>query len=153
MKTMKFSTLLLFFFCIVFHQQLNAQGLHYNASAVLDTGNITATINSNGLLFSKVSINAAGNTTNLLPGFEVPKGSNTHATFAADLWIGGLDDLGQLHVAASTYRQLGDDFFRGRLIKVAQRETPVYGIRFGKLEKQKFKIIKIITQMQDIQCR
>ncbi|MBK9731030.1 MAG: T9SS type A sorting domain-containing protein [Chitinophagaceae bacterium] len=113
MKTMKFSTLLLFFFCIVFHQQLNAQGLHYNASAVLDTGNITATINSNGLLFSKVSINAAGNTTNLLPGFEVPKGSNTHATFAADLWIGGLDDLGQLHVAASTYRQLGDDFFPG----------------------------------------
>ncbi|MBX7108764.1 MAG: T9SS type A sorting domain-containing protein [Chitinophagales bacterium] len=113
MKTLKVFTTLLLLYCIVFHQQLFAQGLHYNASAVLDTGNIAATINSNGLLFSKIDVNGAGTTVNIQPGFEVPKGSNVHATFAADLWIGGLDDQGQLHMAASTYRQAGDDFFPG----------------------------------------
>ncbi|MEZ4830315.1 MAG: hypothetical protein R3C61_29120 [Bacteroidia bacterium] len=41
---------------------------------------------------------------------KVPKGSNRHSMFASSLWIGGLDESGQLRVAAQTYRQSGIDF-------------------------------------------
>lgn len=47
------------------------------------------------------------------PRYEVPKGGMDHACFSASLWIGGLDNSGDLHVAANTYRQTGIDFFPG----------------------------------------
>ncbi|GAB4402463.1 MAG: hypothetical protein OHK0039_00500 [Bacteroidia bacterium] len=49
------------------------------------------------------------------PRYEVPKGSNRHSMFASSLWIGGLDDAGQLRIAAQTYRQSGIDFWPGPL--------------------------------------
>lgn len=53
--------------------------------------------------------------------YEVPKvdASSTETSknsiFAGALWIGGIDALGQLKVAAMTYRQTGNDFFPGPL--------------------------------------
>jgi hypothetical protein len=47
--------------------------------------------------------------------YEVPYGNNTHALFAGALWMGGLDQNNQLHVAAQTYRQPGIDYFAGPL--------------------------------------
>jgi len=47
--------------------------------------------------------------------YEVPKGGNKHSLFAGSLWIGGVDDGGQLKVAAMTYRQGGNDFWSGPL--------------------------------------
>lgn len=47
--------------------------------------------------------------------YEVPKGSGVHAGFAKCLWIGGLDPSNQLHIAAQTYRQNGNDFWPGPL--------------------------------------
>lgn len=47
------------------------------------------------------------------PRYEVPKGGSNHAAFASSLWIGGLDDNGDLHVGANTYRQTSSDFFPG----------------------------------------
>ncbi len=53
--------------------------------------------------------------------YEVPKvepGSgevSRHSIFAGALWIGGFDALGQLKVAAQTYRQSGNDFYPGPL--------------------------------------
>lgn len=47
--------------------------------------------------------------------YEVPKGSGKHSYFAAALWIGGLDQGGQLRTAAQTYRQNGNDFWPGPL--------------------------------------
>lgn len=53
--------------------------------------------------------------------YEVPKiepGSgevSRHSLFAGALWIGGVDALGQLKVAAQTYRQSGNDFYPGPL--------------------------------------
>ncbi|MBK6610508.1 MAG: hypothetical protein IPI59_01520 [Sphingobacteriales bacterium] len=53
--------------------------------------------------------------------YEVPKvepGSgrpSIHSLFAGALWIGGIDALGQLKVAAQTYRQTGNDFWPGPL--------------------------------------
>ncbi len=49
------------------------------------------------------------------PRYEIPKGSYTHSLFAGSLWIGGLDEAGQLRVAAQTYRQSGNDFWPGPL--------------------------------------
>lgn len=49
------------------------------------------------------------------PQFEVPKGSGHHTLFAANLWLGGIDQLNQLHLAAQTYRQNGTDFWPGPL--------------------------------------
>ncbi len=47
--------------------------------------------------------------------YEVPKGSFKNSLFAGALWIGGIDDGGQLKVAAMTYRQGGNDFWPGPL--------------------------------------
>lgn len=48
-------------------------------------------------------------------GYEVPKGMGTNASFATSFWLGGLDVGNQLHLAAQTYRQSGDDFWAGPL--------------------------------------
>jgi len=45
--------------------------------------------------------------------YEVPKGSGIHSIFAHDLWIGGVDNGGQLRLAAQTYRQGGSDYWPG----------------------------------------
>lgn len=55
------------------------------------------------------------------PKYEVPKlplGSTqvaVHALFAGSIWIGGIDETGQLKLAAQTYRQTGNDFWAGPL--------------------------------------
>ena len=45
--------------------------------------------------------------------YEVPKGFGKHSIFAHEYWMGGIDDGGQLRVAAMTYRQSGNDFWAG----------------------------------------
>src|SRR4051812_6404375 len=47
--------------------------------------------------------------------YEVPKGSATHSSFAACIWIGGMDAGNALHMAGQTYRQSGNDFWPGPL--------------------------------------
>ncbi|MCB9230076.1 MAG: T9SS type A sorting domain-containing protein [Bacteroidia bacterium] len=47
------------------------------------------------------------------PSYVVPKASGKSSGFAAGIWMGGLDGTGGLHVSASTYRQLGVDYFPG----------------------------------------
>jgi hypothetical protein len=47
------------------------------------------------------------------PSYEVPKGLDKHTLFAHEFWIGGIDDGGQLRLAAQTYRQSGCDFYAG----------------------------------------
>tara|TARA_B110000003_G_scaffold276231_1_gene321634 strand:- start:197 stop:3646 length:3450 start_codon:yes stop_codon:yes gene_type:complete len=45
--------------------------------------------------------------------YEVPEGFGKHSIFAHEYWMGGVDDGGQLRVAAMTYRQSGNDFWAG----------------------------------------
>nr|HMT30362.1 hypothetical protein [Bacteroidia bacterium] len=47
------------------------------------------------------------------PKYEVPKNSGKNSVFASAFWIGGIDQGGQLHTAAQTYRQTGNDFWPG----------------------------------------
>ncbi len=69
----------------------------------LDINNVKAKINSTGALFWNYD-NAT---------YEVPIGSGVHSIFAANLWIGGYDSGGMLHLAGETYRQNGGDFYPG----------------------------------------
>lgn len=69
----------------------------------LDINSVRTGINSNGDLF--------WNYTN--PQYHVPADSLTTTIFAGAAWIGGLDAGGNLHVAAQTYRQSGNDFYPG----------------------------------------
>jgi hypothetical protein len=46
---------------------------------------------------------------------EEPKGSTASCTFFSGLWIGGMDNGGNLHEAAMTYRENGMDFYPGPL--------------------------------------
>ena len=63
--------------------------------------------------------------------YEIPQGSGKHSMFAGALWIGGLDDQGNLKVAGQTYRQSGNDFWPGPLDNVRLTEdqfpNPNYG--------------------------
>lgn len=45
--------------------------------------------------------------------YEVPRGSGNHVAFAGGLWVGGFDPQGELHLAGSTYRQTGWDWYAG----------------------------------------
>jgi len=47
--------------------------------------------------------------------YEAPKGSNKHSLFCGSIWMGGIDEIGQLKVAANTYSQIGHDYFPGPL--------------------------------------
>ncbi|MEM9984861.1 MAG: hypothetical protein AAF804_07175, partial [Bacteroidota bacterium] len=76
------------------------------ASTQLDINNVRALLHNGGDMWWDL----VGE-----PRYEVPKGSNTHSLFAGSLWIGGLDEAGQLRVAAQTYRQSGNDFWPGPL--------------------------------------
>ncbi|HEX8516415.1 MAG TPA: T9SS type A sorting domain-containing protein [Bacteroidia bacterium] len=47
--------------------------------------------------------------------YEVPKNSGIKAIFASSIWMGGLDAGNNLHQAAMTYRQTGNDYWPGPL--------------------------------------
>ncbi|MFI5220181.1 MAG: T9SS type A sorting domain-containing protein [Bacteroidia bacterium] len=51
--------------------------------------------------------------------YEVPKGSGINSVYASSLWIGGMDQAGQLRLAAMTYRQTGADFWPGPIDTVS----------------------------------
>ncbi len=53
--------------------------------------------------------------------YEIPKvdpstgAAPAHSLFAGAIWMGGIDETGQLKIAAQTYRQSGNDFWPGPL--------------------------------------
>ncbi len=73
--------------------------MYGQASALLDTNNISAKIKSDGTLFDGT--------------FTVPKGSGMNSIYTGNIWIGGIDAGGLLHIAGQTYSQGGADFFYG----------------------------------------
>lgn len=83
-----------------------------SSSVELDINNVRALIHNGGDFWWDL----VGS-----PRYEVPKlprtqaASARHSSFAGSLWIGGVDESGQLRVAAQTYRQWGSDFWPGPL--------------------------------------
>jgi hypothetical protein len=74
----------------------------YFSQDVLDINNVNTSVGPGSMFWNLVDAR-----------YEVPKGSNKHSIFAHDLWIGGIDDGGQLRLAAQTYRQGGVDYWPG----------------------------------------
>lgn len=68
----------------------------------IDANNISAPIEADGFLFNNLNTNAH---------FEVPKFSGKNCIYASNLWMGGLDQNGILHLAAQTYKQSGTDYW------------------------------------------
>lgn len=81
-----------------------------SSSITLDVNNVRTLIHNGGDMWWDL-VGA--------PRYEIPKvedlASKRHSSFAASLWIGGIDATGQLRVAAQTYRQDGNDFWPGPL--------------------------------------
>ena len=55
------------------------------------------------------------NPTQQVASCEFPKSSGKHIQFASSLWLSGFDAGNNLHVAAQTYRQTGNDYWPGPL--------------------------------------
>jgi len=67
--------------------------------------------------------------------YEVPKGSGVNSNFASGLWIGGLDNGGQLHGGAQTYRQSGSNFWPGPLDTINASIDTVTSLAYDKIWK------------------
>lgn len=93
MKTTFITTLISLNFLIA-HAQWEVQNI--------DANNISAPVEADGFLFHN-------NVTDV--SFEVPKFSGKYCIYASNLWMGGLDQNGVLHVAAQTYKQNGTDYW------------------------------------------
>jgi hypothetical protein len=72
----------------------------------MDLNNVRTTIFTSGDMWWDL---------NSSPRYEVPKGGGKHSMFAGALWLGGLDNGGNLKSAAMTYRSGGNDFWPGPL--------------------------------------
>lgn len=81
-----------------------------SSSVELDINNVRCLLHNGGDMWWDLVSN---------PRYEVPKVQNPadarHSSFAGSLWIGGIDETGQLRIAAQTYRQSGFDFWPGPL--------------------------------------
>ena len=75
--------------------------------------NINAGIHSDGLLFDRFDgiENVVGE--DHACHFEVPKGSGKHTIFSNSIWIGGLNNGNDLHLAGERYSQNGKDYQPG----------------------------------------
>jgi hypothetical protein len=99
---------------IMYHQFTPANNVapigsvNVNNFKKLDINNVNAAIANRGDMHWDIA--GSGNAM-----YEVPKGSGKNSNFASALWIGGLDNGGQLHGGAQTYRQAGVDFWPGPL--------------------------------------
>jgi Secretion system C-terminal sorting domain len=91
----------------------------------LNTNNIFAVFNAGGDLF--YDVNNFGGTINS-PGSPL-------SFTAGNLWIGGYDTNGKLHMSAQTYRQTGNDFWPGPLDTINAVCSATQSAAFNKVWK------------------
>ncbi len=80
------------------------------AHNILDVNDASVRFMSNGFIGMNLATGS--------PGYFIPKtpdNSGPSPLFAAGMWIGGLDSVGTLHLAAERFEQVGHDFFPGPL--------------------------------------
>ncbi len=97
----------------------------------LDINNVSAGISNRSDMHWDI-----GGTQNAM--YEVPKGSGVNSNFASALWIGGLDNGGQLHGGAQTYRQSGsggDQFWPGPLDTINASIDTATSLNYDKIWK------------------
>lgn len=112
------------------------EAVNYNSFRELDVNDVAAGINAGGDMHWDLS-NAK---------YEVPKGSGKNSVFTSALWIGALDQAGQLHLSAQTYRQTGDDFWPGPIDEISVPFDSASTIAFNRVWKiDKWKIEEFKT--------
>lgn len=74
-----------------------------NPFIFLQYNNVNAGFEQNGVLFHQSNINKSR--------YEIPKNFNVNTIFAASFWAGGINQLGDLHLAATKYGS--GDYFSG----------------------------------------
>lgn len=89
-----------------FEPALYVDAVDNDTAKYLDINDVKAEIGNDGIMHSSYLNSATAN-------YFVPKCSGKSTVFSSALWVGGLDDNNQLHLAAQTYRQTGTDFFTG----------------------------------------
>lgn len=94
----------------------------------LDTNNVKAQIGETSLKHWDMYGNGSAK-------YFVPKTQSVSANFASSLWIGGLDNSNQLHLAGETYRQTGIDFWPGPLDTVTAVANDITGAPFNRIWK------------------
>lgn len=93
-------------FSLILNFTTNAQNCSEpTAHANLDINDVRARIMNAGDMWWDQSTG--------MRAYEVPKGSGKYANFGGSIWLGGIDPGGNLHMAAQTYRQTGNDFWPG----------------------------------------
>jgi len=97
----------------------------------LDIGNISAGVTGDGQLFSRMPGQPG---TGLYYGahFNYPKGSKTHTIYNSTLWLGALDETGQLRYTGEIYRQVGTDFQPG---PVSNIYDSVFAVKYNRVWK------------------
>jgi len=100
---MRLRQIQIFLLLFLFSSALMAQnsGIYYET---LDINQVNARLYNGADMFWDLTSDAK---------YEVPANSGLNSAFASSIWIGGLDQTGNLHTAAQTYRQSGNDFFIG----------------------------------------
>ncbi len=88
------------------------------AKVDLDVNNVRAILLNGGDMFWDIF-----DTRNA--GYEIPKGSGKHSSFASAISMSGLDAGGNLLTAAQTYRQRGNDFWPGPLNSQGQTNKAI----------------------------
>ena len=104
---MKKNLLVLVFGLMICQTKIFAQCNQTTASDTLDINNINALIMNGGDMWWNRSKGTAH--------YYVPKSGNVSTLFAGAIWMGGYDQADNLHMAAQTYRQNGNDYFSGPL--------------------------------------
>lgn len=114
---MKYKILLMFaMFAVTFN--MSAQ---YHPNAEINTNNIRTHLVGTGTFFD------LENRENENFGYIVPASDSTKTIYQHSLWIGGIDEDGNLHLAAFRFGQTGEDYFSGPL-RVTDATTDIYGV-------------------------
>lgn len=92
----------------------------------LDINNIIAPINSSGILFTDPSF---------VKKIEIKNGEANIDFSLSSIWIGGYDAGGNIHVAAQTYQQIGDDFWSGPLYEATGETDATTASNWNKVWK------------------
>lgn len=100
----------------------------------LTISNINAGVNANGLLFSNIDelqgFGLYGG--DMKSHFRFPKSGLKNTIFTCSLWVGGLNENGDLHLAGERYKQNGIDFQAGPISNVYDS---AYYVKFGRTWK------------------
>ena len=79
----------------------------FNTIDSVDINNINAAVSVHGDMWWNPVLETAH--------CEFPNGTQKNCNFASSLWMSGYDGAGNLHIAAQTYRQSGNDYWPGPL--------------------------------------